>query len=160
MSNKKYDYKIGDIFGLMLVLDIFKNDKNITMASVKCIKCGKQKTMRGCDLHVKKQNSCKCMVRTHGMDGSRIYAIYHNMKYRCYTKTCNAFHNYGGNGIEVCDEWLESFDEFYKWAMNNGYSDNLTIDRIDSDGNYCPNNCQWITKSENTTRANIGRKGK
>jgi len=80
------------------------------------------------------------------------------MKYRCNTPSCSAYHNYGGKGVKVCDEWNNvenGFINFYNWAMDNGYKDNLTIDRIDSNGNYEPNNCRWVTKSKNTAYGNI-----
>lgn len=66
------------------------------------------------------------------------------------------FHNYGGKGVVLCEEWLgeNGYENFYLWAINNGYKDGLTIDRIDENGNYEPSNCQWITKSENTAKAN------
>lgn len=76
------------------------------------------------------------------------------MKYRCYTKSCHAYPRYGGRGIKICDEWLDSYHNFRDWAINNGYGDGLCIDRIDNDGNYTPQNCRWITISENTARAN------
>lgn len=78
------------------------------------------------------------------------------MLYRCNTKTCNAYPRYGASGIKVCNEWSghDGFLRFYQWSMEHGYNDNLTIDRIDTHGPYSPNNCQWITKSENTAKAN------
>lgn len=88
------------------------------------------------------------------MSYNRLYNIYANIKYRCYTKTCRAYSRYGGRGITMCNEWLQSYDNFKNWALQNGYKQNLCIDRIDNDGNYEPSNCQWITISENTARAN------
>ena len=70
------------------------------------------------------------------------------MRDRCYYKKHMAFKNYGGRGITVCDEWLQNFETFYKWAIQNGYEDHLTLDRIDNDGNYEPSNCRWITYRE------------
>lgn len=86
----------------------------------------------------------------HGLSNTRIHRIWHSMYCRCYYKTTNQYKNYGGRGIKVCDEWkhLEGFIKFYNWAMQNGYKDNLTLDRIDVNGNYEPNNCRWITKKE------------
>jgi hypothetical protein len=80
------------------------------------------------------------------------------MKRRCYDKTFKAYKNYGAKGVLICEEWLKSFESFYKWAMLNGYKDNLTIDRIYVKGNYEPKNCQWITRSENTKKSWRDRK--
>lgn len=86
----------------------------------------------------------------HGMSKTRINNIYHSMKERCYCETHNTYKRYGGRGIKVCDEWLGKygFRNFYNWAMLNGYSETLTIDRIDVNGNYEPSNCRWITNKE------------
>lgn len=108
--------------------------------------------------------SCGCYIQTkiknglrtsHGFTHTRMYKIFHMMKSRCYHDTNRAFCNYGGRGITICKEWLDDFNNFYKWAINNGYTDNLTIDRIDVNGNYEPSNCRWVdkkTQSRNTRR--------
>ena len=70
------------------------------------------------------------------------------MKERCNCTTFPAYENYGGRGIKVCDEWQNSFEAFSDWAMANGYNDNLSIDRIDNDKGYSPDNCRWATKKE------------
>lgn len=88
----------------------------------------------------------------HDMSKTRLYRIWQQMKQRCYNRNSTAYHYYGEKGISVCEEWKSDFYSFYKWAMNNGYSDNLTIDRIDSFEDYTPFNCQWITQEENTKR--------
>jgi hypothetical protein len=70
------------------------------------------------------------------------------MKSRCYNPRVACFKNYGGRGITICAEWLSSFKSFHDWAMANGYRDDLTIDRVDVNGNYEPNNCRWATAAE------------
>lgn len=82
--------------------------------------------------------------------GTRIYRIWHSMKCRCYYEKHPCYKNYGGRGIIVCEEWLHNSKKFGDWAMANGYSKELTLDRIDVDGNYEPSNCRWVTMKEQT----------
>lgn len=70
------------------------------------------------------------------------------MKERCYNKNAANYRNYGGRGISICNDWLNSFESFRNWAIENGYSDSLSIDRINVDGNYEPPNCRWATQKE------------
>ena len=90
--------------------------------------------------------------KTHGLSmvegkATRLYGIWCGMKQRCYNpKSCN-YKYYGGRGIAVCDEWQNDYKAFYDWAMSNGYCSNLSIDRINVNGNYEPSNCQWVTQS-------------
>ena len=93
-----------------------------------------------------------------------LYTVYSGMKKRCYTPSTTGYEKYGGKGIKVCEEWKNDFSVFYEWAINSGYYYNteetrgqrLSIDRIDSKGDYTPSNCRWITLSENSRRAGLG----
>ena len=88
----------------------------------------------------------------------RLYSIFHSMKARWYYKNNTAYKYYGGRGITICNEWLNDFKCFYNWAMANGYNDNLTIDRIDVNGNYEPNNCRWVTMAEQSRNKRNNKK--
>ena len=86
---------------------------------------------------------------------TRLYRIFTGIKERCYNPHCNNYKYYGGKGITICSEWLgeQGLQSFIEWALNNGYEEHLTIDRIDSSKPYSPDNCQWITQAENASRA-------
>lgn len=96
-------------------------------------------------------------ARSHGDTGTKLYMAWQNMRARCNRKSAREYNNYGGRGIKVCDEWLHNYEAFKGWAIKNGYSEELTLDRINVDGNYCPENCRWITNKEqqNNKRNNV-----
>ena len=86
-----------------------------------------------------------------------MYYIWRTMKQRCTNPNNYKYKNYGGRGIKVCDEWMADFKAFYDWAVTNGYREDLTIDRIDVDGNYEPSNCRWATYSEQANNRTTNR---
>jgi len=96
----------------------------------------------------------------HGYYGTRLYKSWEAMKSRCYRKSYRYFHRYGGRGIVVCDEWKNNAVAFIEWSLKNGYSDQLTLDRINNDGNYEPSNCRWVTRQENNLNRALPKNNK
>jgi hypothetical protein len=149
---------VGNRYGKLVVLDEYVKIPNGTKWKCQC-DCGDTTYVYRGKLTTGSTKSCGCNKATlGGLSDHKLYSVWANMKDRCYNDPNHAFHNYGGKGIKLCDEWL-TFTPFYEWAMSNGYSEGLTIERVNSNDNYCPENCEWITLSENTTRANKGRVG-
>lgn len=156
---------VGKRFGNLLVVERLGLNKNKHyLFKVKC-DCGNEKIIVGKELNKGKMKSCGCGIvkgvkeanTVHGMTNTRIYSIWNKMKSRCYNKNNPNYDNYGGRGIVICDEWRgkHNFLNFYNWAINNGYKENLSIDRINVNGNYEPSNCRWVSmKVQGNNRRN------
>ncbi|MBO0438948.1 hypothetical protein [Candidatus Enterococcus ikei] len=138
-------------FGRLVALKRVDNIGNHAYWLCLC-ECGKEKSIRSDHLNNGLIKSCGCLEiesriqgnnHKHGSSKQRLYRIWSGMKKRCFNKKCLAFRNYGGRGITVCDEWKNDYVNFENWALANGYDSDLSIDRINVDGNYEPSNCRW-----------------
>ena len=156
----------GQRFGRLTVIERVESPR--AQAQWRCVcDCGKETVVRSQDLRNGHTKSCGCYglevsvshtpsFSTHKESRSRLYRVWIGMKGRCNNCKNKAYSYYGGRGIKVCQNWDESYALFRDWALANGYQENLTIDRIDVNGNYCPENCRWVSMKVqmNNTRAN------
>lgn len=157
----RHDFRTKDLsgerFGRLLVIE--RDSINAGHgATWKCqCDCGNTVVVRQDGLITGHATSCGCYRDSgepkirHGMTGTKLHRVWLAMKQRCKNPRLKQWKDYGGRGISVCEEWNEKhgFDAFCDWALSNGYSDELEIDRIDNDGNYCPENCRWVTHKVN-----------
>jgi len=154
---RKFIDMTGKEFGQLVVIE--RSPEKDPTRSIRwvcrCKLCGKFKTVNGSALRAKRMNSCEC---THGEHhgksfGSKnfhpLYRVWGGIKARCTNPNHNGYPNYGGRGITVCDSWMFKFSTFFNWCLENGWKESLQIDRINNDGNYCSENCRFVTPRKN-----------
>lgn len=176
---------VGQRFGRLTVTERTENNKHGNSVWICKCDCGKTVKVVAHQLICKKTQSCGCLkteqllvtrvnskrrenlksaLTTHGGSETRLYRVYYGMLTRCFNKKHKSFNTYGGRGITVCDDWKDNFSAFQEWAMANGYDETAqrgqcTIDRIDVNGNYCPENCRWVdAKTQASNKRNNKKK--
>ena len=162
--NKRLNILPGDKFGQLTIIKEIDKKYNHRRFLCKC-SCGNIIPVMLFSLTTGNTTKCRsCASTKHGLlkdvgrgkfRGTKLSIIYSNMLNRCLNPNEKCYLSYGGRGISVCDEWLGNFIGFYQWALSSGYKEGLSIDRIDVNGNYEPNNCRWVTmKQQENNKSN------
>jgi hypothetical protein len=162
--------KSGDRFGFLTAVRRTEERESVRKGFKWLFKCdcGGEITCRADQVTPVKSPGCRSCLSSriskksthHGAcanyETTRLYSIWRAMRFRCRSPTHRSYHNYGGKGVKVCDAW-QDFPAFRDWALSHGYTDDLTVDRLDTGADYCPENCEWVTREENARRAMVGR---
>ena len=150
--------RVGDRFGRLVVVEKAPRSGKSALAAYTCLcDCGNNHVAVGAMLTRGDTKSCGCLARAlsrdrqlkHGLSTHPLYGVWGLMRQRCTNERGRSFKDYGARGIMVCEEWANSFESFYQWAISHGYSPGLHIDRINNDGNYEPKNCRFISQGMN-----------
>lgn len=159
------DHK-GEVYGRLTVLYFIKREKNKTYWKCKC-ECGNEIIIPITYLTTGDTQSCGCLrkevtaktsKKNSFVKNHRLYSIWIDMRRRCYNKNRKSYKYYYKKNICICEQWKNDFAEFQDWSLKNGYKDNLTIDRINNDGNYEPGNCRWVTTFEQNNNMSTNHK--
>lgn len=157
----------GQKFNMLTALYPVGVSKNGTWIWMCKCDCGNEKQINSRNLHSGGTRSCGCLAKKarienmkklngvyHGFSKEKLHSVWLSMRGRCCNPNNYDFKYYGGKGIQICEEWLE-YESFKEWAFINGYSEGLTLDRIDSSKNYCPENCRWVDmKTQSNNKSN------
>ena len=163
---KTTESRIGEKHGMLTIIGVAYARKQHRYVVCRC-DCGNEKIIEISNILAKKHMtvSCGCkkeskkvLEKLEKEEHKRIYKIYYGIKTRCYNTKAIEYKNYGSRGIIMCEEWKNDFKSFYQWAIKNGYEDNLSIDRIDVNGNYEPSNCRWATQEVQANNKRNNRK--
>lgn len=160
---------VGQKFGRLTVIEKVKGKilkSGYEQQTYKCIcDCGNETVVSYSALMSGNTTSCGCYFKealikrntTHGKSHTKLYDVWKEMRYRCLKPSDKSYKYYGQKGIKICEEWDNDYQKFYDWAIESGYEDGLEIDRIDSDGDYCPENCRWFTRKQQMNNVSNNR---